>query len=316
MLDTMTSSVVPLRRQPLSSPEPVDALRGVRSLVESYITSDGYKPTPIPDVCTYRFSSPQCIGKGATFGVALGVVLQGTKLLRIEGKELTVEAPSLIVITREAAHDNFAICASPERPYLGLFVCFTPERVANALLSLAEAGGPSSEDDAAPVFVIRCDEGIAGALERLLGAMRDPIDAKLFAPLAREELLLRLLRSDAAAALRASVANKNDASRILESMQFIRERHAHKLTVEEIARRVAMSPSHFAHRFSAVARMSPMRYVREVRLMRARALLLERDARAGEVAMHVGFESPAHFAREFKRRFGVSPSHYLRVGEG
>jgi AraC-like DNA-binding protein len=27
----------------------------------------------------------------------------------------------------------------------------------------------------------------------------------------------------------------------------------------------------------------------------------------------VGFESQAHFTREFKRRFGVPPSHYLRA---
>jgi AraC-like DNA-binding protein len=74
-----------------------------------------------------------------------------------------------------------------------------------------------------------------------------------------------------------------------------------------------MSPSHFAHRFSAVARISPMRYLREARLEQARVLLTASGARAGEVALEVGFESPAHFAREFKRRFGVSPSHYGRA---
>ena len=69
-----------------------------------------------------------------------------------------------------------------------------------------------------------------------------------------------------------------------------------------------MSPSHFAHRFSAVARVSPMRYLREVRLDTARSRLLGNGARVSEVAVAVGFESPAHFTREFKRRFGVSPS--------
>ena len=55
----------------------------------------------------------------------------------------------------------------------------------------------------------------------------------------------------------------------------------------------------------------PMRYLREVRLERARSLLLEGRARAGEVAQSVGFESALHFTRELKRRFGVPPSHYL-----
>jgi AraC-like DNA-binding protein len=91
-------------------------------------------------------------------------------------------------------------------------------------------------------------------------------------------------------------------------MQFIRANHARKLTVEGLARQLAMSPSHFAHRFTAVARISPMRFLREVRLERARALLFESGARAGEVGVRVGFESAAHFAREFKRRYGAPPS--------
>ena len=51
-----------------------------------------------------------------------------------------------------------------------------------------------------------------------------------------------------------------------------------------------------------------MRYLREVRLERARELLMQNGARAGEVGALVGFESPAHFTREFKRRFGEPPS--------
>ena len=72
-----------------------------------------------------------------------------------------------------------------------------------------------------------------------------------------------------------------------------------------------MSPSHFAHRFRAIARVSPMRYLRDVRLDAARTRLLGNGVRVSEVAIEVGFESPAHFTREFKRRFGVSPSKSL-----
>jgi AraC-like DNA-binding protein len=49
---------------------------------------------------------------------------------------------------------------------------------------------------------------------------------------------------------------------------------------------------------------------REVRLERARVLMSEHGARAGDVAARVGFETAAHFAREFKRRYGRSPSQY------
>ena len=84
-----------------------------------------------------------------------------------------------------------------------------------------------------------------------------------------EEILLRLLRSDAAAVVRAG-AGVSDASRILESMQFMRAHHMRPLNLEQLARQVAMSSSHFAHRFRALARISPMHYLREVRLDQAR----------------------------------------------
>jgi AraC-like DNA-binding protein len=58
--------------------------------------------------------------------------------------------------------------------------------------------------------------------------------------------------------------------------------------------------------------MSPMRFVKEVRLDAARTLLLSNGIRASEVALHVGYESPAHFSRDFKRRFGTSPARYAR----
>jgi AraC-like DNA-binding protein len=161
-----------------------------------------------------------------------------------------------------------------------------------------------------------CDEALADALARYLSALADPLDRRVLAPLVIDEILYRLLRSDAAAAVRAGVGPAADAQRMLEIMRFIRTRHADKLRVEQLARRAAMSPSHFAHRFRAVARISPMRYLREVRLDAARARLLDPSARVSEVAVEVGFESPAHFTREFKRRFGVSPSKSFALSSG
>jgi AraC-like DNA-binding protein len=271
--------------------------------------NEGHTGLENPDVCLYRFDRPAAFTKFATFGVTLGVVLQGTKRMQVCGSELHADPSQLVVITRDAEYTSIAIDPGDEQPYLGVSVLFRPERVARALIALAEAGGPSTEESC-PAFWMPLDTNIVEALGRLLDTFDDPLDRSVLAPLVLDELLYRLLRSNAAAAVRAGVGPAQDASRILESMQFIRANHQKKLSVEDLARKAAMSPSHFAHRFTAVARTSPMRYVREVRLERARELMTESGARAGDVATRVGFESPAHFAREFKRRFGRSPSNY------
>ncbi|MBS2020193.1 MAG: AraC family transcriptional regulator [Deltaproteobacteria bacterium] len=304
----MASSVTPLFRTTFAAEATLERVKG---RVLAQIGEATHLTTFSPDLCIYRFCTGTSIEKRATFGVTLGVVLQGTKHLSIDGHALVVERGQLLVITRALEHTTMTTVGGPSGRYLGFSLTFSPERVARALLSITEAGAPSPPETV-PAFVMPCDAAISGALERLVMTLDDPLEGKLLAPLFVEEILFRLLRSDAAAAVRGGVAHAADAGRILESMRYIREHHTEKLTVEGLAKGVAMSPSHYAHRFSAVARVSPMRFVREVRLDQARALLVESGARTSEVASRVGFESPAHFAREFKRRYGVPPSRYGR----
>lgn len=278
----------------------------VRGLIADLARDEGQTPLPFPGLAVCRYTAPTLYDKAATAGTTVGAVLQGAKQLRIGNRALTVPAGRMIVVTRPCAYASSIVEASRQRPYLSMSLSFPPERVARALITLAEAGGPPSHD-VSPAFLLDCDLGIAMALERLLRLVADPVEAKLLGPLIVDEILLRLLRTDAAATLRASVGSPADAQRILQAMQYIRENYAEKLRVDEVARRVAMSPSHFAHRFQAVARISPMRFLRQVRLDRARERLVS-GARVSEVAMEVGFESPAHFTREFKRTFGFTPS--------
>ena len=303
-----TATIQLLRSEPPRSLQVNDGPLGrVRDLLDDLARDEGHTSLFAPDVCLYRFGAPGIFTKAETYGVTLGMVLQGAKSVRLGGRAFPVTPGQAIVVTRACPIETTVEEARRDRPYLGLGICFAPERVARALLALADAGGAQAPETV-PAFTLDCDHNIADAVERLLRTLTDPLDRKLLAPLILDEILFRLLRTEAAAAVRAGVGPAGDAHRIVEAMRFIRENHADKLSVDELARKVAMSPSHFAHRFSAVARVSPMRYLREVRLDTARSRLVSNGARVSEVAVAVGFESPAHFTREFKRRFGVSPS--------
>jgi AraC-like DNA-binding protein len=294
----------------LNAQEP-EGIVALRRQVLARTRDDGYTAAEVPELCFFRFSSPATLTKVATFGVTLGVVLQGSKQLRIAGHELRVAPPNFLVVTRESENETTLLPAGPDRPYLSLFLCFDPEHVARALVALAEAVGPTTRE-VVPAFLLPYDPQLADTLHRLLVSLDDPIERQLLAPLMAQEILLRLLRTDAAGAVRAGVGHAADAAKILEAMQFMRAHAADRLTVPVIARRVAMSPSHFAHRFRAVARVSPMRYLRDVRLEQARTRLLAGNAQIGDVAQALGYESQAHFAREFKRRYGAPPTQYMR----
>jgi AraC-like DNA-binding protein len=183
------------------------------------------------------------------------------------------------------------------------------------MLDLAEASGsaPPAAPGARPAaFVAPLDGPVCDAIYRLLVALDDPAERRVLAPLAIREILFRLLCSDAAAVLRQAAAPNGDRARVEAAMRFIEENAARPLSVAALARHVAMSASHFAHRFRDVASVTPMRFVRHVRLERARQLLLADGLTAQQAADRVGYASAAHFTRDFKRQFGLAPRAYVR----
>lgn len=80
-------------------------------------------------------------------------------------------------------------------------------------------------------------------------------------------------------------------------------------SVERLARRVGMSRTSFATRFSASMGMSPMRYLTRWRLHLAATRLAEHGTLA-EAAEAAGYGSEAAFAKAFKRELGVSPGRF------
>lgn len=275
------------------------------------ITRDGVTEAPYPGVHFYRASAPVHFRKMPILGPRLIVAAQGRKLARFPGGQLHYDANHYLVMTGGTHLEGQVLEASPDAPYLALCMALAPEVVARTLLALADAA-PSSPVVAPPVpaFVSPLDAQVSSGVVRLLRALEDPVESRVVAPLVMDELVFRLLRSDAAAYVRGAV-REGDAS-IQEAMRFMRERAPEALTVEQVARHVGMSESHFAHRFSMVARVSPMRYLKQLRLDAARELMVGQRLRAGDAALRVGYESASHFTRDFKQQFGASPGEYVR----
>lgn len=277
-------------------------------------TVDGASDSSYPGLHFYRASAPVRYRKMPIFGPRLIVAAQGKKVGRFRSGQLHYDANHYLVITGGTHLEGEVLEASPEKPYLALCIGLAPESVARTLLALADAAPiPSAApvvESALPAFVAPLEAPVIDGVLRLLRALEDPVESRVLAPLVMDELVFRLLRSDAAAFVRGSV-REGDAS-IQEAMRYMRENATRALTVEQVARHVGMSISHFAHRFSAVARVSPMRFLKQLRLDAARELMLGQSVRAGDAALQVGYESASHFTRDFKQAFGAAPGEYVR----
>lgn len=82
------------------------------------------------------------------------------------------------------------------------------------------------------------------------------------------------------------------------------------LKLSELAALCHLSPSSFKRKFREVYGESPIRYISKRRIDRAAELLKNEDLLISEVAYDTGFDSLTTFNRNFKARFGQSPSEY------
>ena len=114
-------------------------------------------------------------------------------------------------------------------------------------------------------------------------------------------------------ALRASTRAEL-ARRLGIAIEWMHAAHERALTVEEIAREACLSPFHFHRLFTAYTGQPPHRYLRQLRLERARAMLRS-GARVTDVAQTCGFESATSFSTAFSRAFGKPPRAFTKSQE-
>lgn len=86
-------------------------------------------------------------------------------------------------------------------------------------------------------------------------------------------------------------------------------------TVEKLSRLVFMSHSQLHRKLDALTGCSPNKFIRMIRLKKAKELLLNPNNSIASIALDCGYNDPGYFARVFKQEYGVAPQEW-RLGNG
>ena len=93
-----------------------------------------------------------------------------------------------------------------------------------------------------------------------------------------------------------------------------------ELSLAEFAQSVNLSIWRLCHIFKSDVGMPPIRYLRLLRMERAKDLLESSFLSVKEIAFQVGLNDESHFVRDFKSTYGFSPalyrSHFKSNGNG
>ncbi len=162
--------------------------------------------------------------------------------------------------------------------------------------------------------------------ESKMEGLKAGADVYLAKPFNREELFIRIeklisLRKALQHRYQATISlqQRHDpvSSPILDKedafMQEVRQTLENHLSEEEfgiaeLCRSLAMSRSQLYRKFAALTNTSVHRFIRKLRLVKAKELLLTTELNVSEVAYDTGFKNPSHFSRVYSEEFGVAPS--------
>jgi transcriptional regulator GlxA family with amidase domain len=98
--------------------------------------------------------------------------------------------------------------------------------------------------------------------------------------------------------------------RVEKIIQMMREDVRGELSLTDFAQSVNLSVWRLCHIFKSDVGMPPIRYLRLLRMERAKGLLESSFLSVKEIAYQVGLNDESHFVRDFKSTYGYSPALY------
>ena len=267
----------------------------------------GVAETGVPGVLFFWMDRPSPRSP-LLYDTGIVILGQGHKVGYLGGRQFRYDADTCLVLGVPVPFE----CSShgtPEEPLLGLRVNIDTMALHGLVARFAgRLGIDDSSVNHAGVEPLAMDGPLLDAVCRLVESFADPMDRLVVGPSAVEEVLYRILRSEHGRVLLDLTRHQTAYSNVSRALERIHRDYSDALSVEDLAHESAMGVSSFHRAFKEVTGETPLQYLKKVRLLKAKGLLVYEGRRVDETAYAVGYASPSQFSREFKRYFDVPPS--------
>jgi transcriptional regulator GlxA family with amidase domain len=152
--------------------------------------------------------------------------------------------------------------------------------------------------------------GLSAGINLSLAMIRDDYGPHVAQAVSRDLWLMPAApdRQESATAL---ASDSNPTDRFADLVAWIVRNLDSDLSVEALARRACICPSHFSKAFKSVFGELPTEFVENLRLNEARRRLLKPQKTLQSVAASVGYANTGSFQRAFQKRFGTRPAGFM-----
>ena len=283
-------------------------LASLRALVEPQARTDGFFPTAVPGLQFIRASAPS-EPLSVMYRPALCILLGGRKRVFLSDQVTEYSASCHLVVSQDLPVLGQVIEASPGAPYLCLHLRIERAEISQLVLDhgLPREPAGATTEAARGLYTEPSPPALMDAVLRLVRLLHTPHEISAIAPLIRREIVYRLLSSPNGWRMARTAKADCSDQRVARVIGVLQARFRESLGVAELADIAHLSQSALHVHFKAVTALTPLQYVKQLRLQEARRLLLSEDRDAAAIAFEIGYESPSQFSREYARMFGEPP---------
>lgn len=234
------------------------------------------------------------------------LTVHGHKIIHAGPYELATQPGALLVTCVDMPSSSVIQNASPDNPYLGIFINLDRKILADILTELPMPGHIASEQGKS-AWIMEADNTFLDAYLRLAKLLASPQHIHILLPLILRELHYLILISPNGSLLHNLYMCGARDNRIIDVIAWLKQNIAAPVAMESLAQMAHMSISSFHRHFKSITGFSPLQYHKKLRLHEAQRLMLAENRRVTEAAAEVGYESITQFNREYRRLFGQPP---------
>ena len=104
-----------------------------------------------------------------------------------------------------------------------------------------------------------------------------------------------------------------DDTWVAQITRYIEKNYSEKLTLETLADMCHGSPYHLHRTFKRIVGKTPVEYIQQTRIEKAKAYLIHTDMTIFNIALAVGMSNTSYFVTLFKKKTGYTPTEYREI---
>ncbi|WP_051261091.1 AraC family transcriptional regulator [Desulfovibrio inopinatus] len=280
--------------------------------LDAMAVNEGTTETVLDEVTFYR-ASQYMPKQPLIYSQGFCIALQGFKACYFGGNVLTYGHDQYLVVPT-ILPAKAEVFPEDGKPLLAISIAIDHEYVHDILDAMGNAY--PYQDRAVPgipmAYLESFSDDLLDPLWRLLQSLGSRGEAEILAKPAIREVYYRALLGANGHILASVARSESHYDRICQVLRDMHDNYATPIDVTALATNVNMSARAFYKHFKAVTSLTPVQYLKRIRLEKARHFLVAHGQRVSVAAQYVGYESVSQFSREFKRHFGYPPREALQ----